>query len=90
MLVVAGATETPASATFTASACGTLTSSSATGNLATITAGTYYTNKVSCGTPLALSDLTNINFSFIFQQSGSAISIVPVPGFFVHYSIFVP
>lgn len=69
------------------SACGTLTTSSTTGNLATVTAGAFRTIGVTCGTPLNLSTQYNgILFTLVFNQSAAAADIVNSPGMQVIYT----
>lgn len=80
------ATETPSVVTPVA-AGGSLTTSSTTGNMATVTAGKFYNLRTTLGTPLNLStDLTAVVFSLVFNQSASSAEILNSPGMLVHYT----
>lgn len=83
----AGATETPSSATLVASFCGTLTQSSSTGNLAVVTAGQFYTNRITCGTPAQMSDRQVLVLVWTIADSNSETFLTYVSGLGVHYKI---
>lgn len=82
-----GATETPSSATLVAAFGGTLTQSSSTGNLATVTAGQFYTNGITLGTPAQVADRQVLVLSWTIADSNSETFLAYVSGIGVHYKI---
>lgn len=85
----AAASETASSATLV-SAGGTLTQTPVVGsaNLAAVSAGQFYSQKVAFGTPEPITtDLKTYVFTFAIGQSASAAQIVTTPGFWVHYTV---
>lgn len=82
-----GATETPSSATLVAGFGGSLTQSSATGNLATVTAGQFYTNRITLGTPAQVADRQVIVLTWTIADSNSETFLTYVSGIGVHYKI---
>lgn len=85
-LPVAAASETASTVTPVAIA-GTLTQSSTTGNLATTTAGAFWTSKVSLATPWHASDLQNLVFQLAFNNTVASVLTVNSPGIIVHYQL---
>jgi hypothetical protein len=83
-LPTAAANETASTVTPVA-AGGTLTASSTTGNLAITTAGSFYTNKITLGTPLHTADLTVLQFTLPFNNTASSVLTVNSPGLVFHY-----
>jgi len=85
---VAGTAETASSATLVA-AGGTLTSLpvTASANLTAVSAGQYYTQRVTPATAVAMNiDHQVLVFTFELDQSASAAQIVTTPGLFVHFT----
>ncbi len=82
----ASTSETASSATLVTTAAlvgGTLTMTPpvASANLTAVSAGQYYTQNISLGTPIQMnSDLRTYVFHFQVNQSASAIQIMTVPG----------
>ncbi len=83
-----GTSETAASATLvTAGGSLTQTPVVASANLTAQSAGKYFSEKVSFGTPVAVNtDLQTFVFTFELDQSAGATTVVTTPGFWVHYT----
>ena len=87
----AAASETASSATLV-DQCNTCvqTPAVASGNLTSVSAGQYYSEKVALGTALAVNtDLQTFVFTFQINQSAAAAQIVTSPGLYVH-GTYVP
>lgn len=83
-----GASETPS--TVTPVSAGSVTQSSTTGNLATTTAGAFYTSQILLGTQFALTvDHTALVVTLNFNQAASAAQIVNTPGGLMHLAMSV-
>ena len=89
---VAGTSEAASSATLVATFGGAVTQTPVVGsaNLTAVSAGQYYSEKVAFGTPVQVSNLQNLVFTFAIAQSASAAQIVTTPGLIVHYSVATP
>lgn len=85
-LPTAVATETPSTVTPVAIA-GSLTQSSTTSNLATTTAGSFYTSKITLATPWHTSDNTVLVFQLAFNNTASSVLTVNSPGLIVYYNL---
>lgn len=81
-----GASQTPASATL-ATFGGTLTLSSFTGNGAASAAGSYYTQKITLGTPVAVADRQVLVLQLTGAHAAASAITVTVPTILVHYKI---
>lgn len=76
-----------ASAVTPVAIAGSLTTTSTTGNMATVTAGAFRSLRVNLATPLNLStDLNAVLFQLVFNQSASAAEILNTPGILIHYT----
>ena len=83
------ASETASTATPVAAAGGTLTMTPAvaSANLTAVSAGQYYTESISLGTPLQLNNaLKNYLLTFTIGQTASAAQIVTIPGIYVSFT----
>lgn len=80
-----GATETPSTVTPVA-ITPTISQSSTTGNLATTTAGSFYTSRLTLSSPLNfVTDDQSLLIKLVFNQSAAAAQIVNTTGMLVHF-----